>query len=75
MAVSVPDVLGRLWPEAERMLKEAGCAYEVERTRPTKNFFPIDEEQLYVIRGKWLPAGQLRLTLAAKIVKRSQSEI
>jgi hypothetical protein len=71
MVGNAPDVLGYPWPEAERMLKEAGCAYAVERTCPTKDFFPIDENQLYVIRGQWLPDGSLKLTLAAKTVKMS----
>ena len=70
MEAKAPDVIGRPWPEAEAILQSAGCAYQLERTYPTKDFFPIDEKQLYVIRGQWQPDGQLKLTLAAKTVKR-----
>ena len=43
--------------------------YEVEIARPTKNFFPLDEARLYVIRQKPAADGCLRLTLAAKLRK------
>jgi len=74
MEAKAPDVIGRPWPEAEAILRSAGCAYQIERTYPTKDFFPIDEKQLYVIRGQ-LSDGQLKLTLAAKTVKRPSPEI
>ena len=61
-----PDVLGRPLEEAERLLREADVTYTVERTRPTRHFFPVDEEKLYVVRALMCPDGSCRLTAAAK---------
>ena len=62
-------VTGRPWAEAKSLLHTEHIKYEVEIARPTKNFFPLDEARLYVIRQKPAADGCLRLTLAAKLRK------
>ncbi len=66
MKQNVPDVLARPLPEAEQMLREKGCEWTAEITRPTRDFFKTDETCLYVVREKLLPDGKILLTLAAK---------
>ena len=61
-----PDVIGRPWTEAEALLKSAGCHYQMEITRPTRDFFKTDSTCLYVIRLREQADGTLLLTLAAK---------
>ena len=61
-----PDVLGRSFEEAERLLREAGVPYTVERTRPTRHFFPVDDARLYVVRVLMDSDGSCRLTVASK---------
>ena len=63
------DVLGRPAEEAEKLLAAAGVKYTKELTRPTRNFFPVDDARLYVIRAVSCPDSSCRLTLAAKQVK------
>ena len=63
-----PDVLGRPAEEAERLLAAAGVKYTKELTRPTRNFFPVDDARLYVIRAVCGPDTSCRLVLAAKQV-------
>ena len=70
-----PDVIGRPWQQAEQMLRDTGLPYQTELARPTKHFFPIDEKQLYVIRGQYGQDGTLKLILAAKTLKRVGPEI
>ena len=74
-AAKYPDVIGCPWQRAEQMLGEAGFPYQTELVRPTKHFFPTDEKQLYVVRGRYAPDGTLKLTLAAKALKRPEPEI
>ena len=64
-----PDVLGRTAEEAKALLDAAGISYTTELTRPTKDFFPVDEAKLYVVRVVKCPDGSCRLTLAAKQIK------
>ena len=64
-----PDVLGRPAEEAFKLLADAGVEYTTELTRPTRNFFPVDEARLYVIRAVICPDESCRLTLAAKQIK------
>ena len=64
-----PDVLGRPAEEAFKLLADAGVEYTTELTRPTRNFFPVDEARLYVIRAVTCPDESCRLTLAAKQIK------
>ncbi len=61
-----PDVLGRPFEEAAKLLADAGVKYTTELTRPTKNFFPVDDAKLYVVRAVICPDASCRLTLAAK---------
>ena len=60
------DVMALPWETAEQQLREANISYETEITRSTRNFFPVDEDILYVIRERQLADGKLLLTLAAK---------
>ena len=69
-----PDVIGRPVEEAKALLDAAGISYTTELTRPTKNFFPVDEARLYVIRAVTCPDASCRLTLAAKQIK-SRKEV
>lgn len=66
MNPNLPDVLARPLSEAEQMLREKGCAWTTEITRPTRDFFKTDENCLYVVREKILSDGKILLTLAAK---------
>lgn len=60
------DVMALPWEIAEARLREAGISYTTEIARPTRDFFPVDEDILYVIRERRLADGKLLLTLAAK---------
>ena len=46
------DVLGIPWQEAKERLEALGLLYDVEQTRPTRDFFPIDEQSPYVVRQR-----------------------
>ena len=61
-----PDVIGWTLEEAERLLGELQLQYTVEISRPTKDFFPVDESCLYIIRQQVREAGSISLTVAAK---------
>lgn len=54
------------WSEAEPRLKEAGCVYRTEITRPARDFFKTDASRLYVVRVRKDGHGLL-VTLAAKV--------
>ena len=45
------------------------CKYTVERTYPTRDYFPIDEEMLYVVRQKQQEDGSFKLVVAATMRK------
>ena len=62
----IPDVAALPWKEAEARLREANGSYTTEWTRPTRDFFPVDEDRLYVIRQREGADGKLLITLAAK---------
>lgn len=62
----IPDVLGRPAEDAFRLLAAANVKYTTELTRPTRNFFSVDEARLYVVRVFICPDDSCRLTLAAK---------
>lgn len=68
----IPDVLGRPAEEAYRLLLKAGVEYTTELTRPTRNFFPVDEARLYVVRTVICPDNSCRLTMAAKQIKQGE---
>jgi hypothetical protein len=53
-AKGIPDVVGRLLPEAESILRDAGVPYRVEISRPTRDFFKTDDACLYVVRQRQL---------------------
>ena len=62
----IPDVAALPWEVAEARLREANISYTTERARSTRDFFPVDENRLYVIRQCEGADGKLLLTLAAK---------
>ena len=61
-----PDVLGRPVEDVVKLLTDAGVEYVTELTRPTRNFFPVDDAKLYVVRAVNCSDDSCRLTLAAK---------
>ena len=44
------DLLARPWAESQPVLEAAGISYEVVQTRASRDFFGVDEQQLYVLR-------------------------
>ncbi|MBQ3971579.1 MAG: RNA-3-phosphate cyclase [Selenomonadaceae bacterium] len=58
--------VGRPWHEVEQELQSAGIRYEKEITRPTRDFFKVDEKYLYVLRERQSPEGSLQFVLAAR---------
>ena len=58
--------VGRPWHEVEQELQSAGICYEKEITRPTRDFFKVDEKYLYVLRERQSPEGSLQFVLAAR---------
>lgn len=62
------DVMALPWNVAEAKLQAANVSYTTEMARPTRDFFPVDENILYVIRQRQDTDGKLILTLAAKQV-------
>ena len=70
-----PDVIGRPWDEAERMLRESGVRYGTVMACPTRHFFATDERKLYVIRAKQRTDGALQLVLAARLVSAAKGGV
>ena len=66
MTQMTPDILARPLAEAEAMLREAGRSWQMEITRPTRDFFKTDNTCLYVVRVRERADGTIMLTLAAK---------
>ena len=62
------DVLGIPWQEAKERLEALGLLYDVEQTRPTRDFFPIDEQSPYVVRQR-REGDKIKLVLAARLRK------
>lgn len=62
------DVLGLPWQKAKERLEALGLACEIEWIRPTRNFFPIDEQSPYVVRQK-REGDTVKLVLAARLRK------
>ncbi len=60
------DVMALPWEVAEERLKAAGISYTSKLAKPTRDFFPVDDTRLYVIRQREIADGKLLLTLAAK---------
>ena len=66
MTQMTPDILARPLAEAEAMLREAGRSWQMEITRPTRDFFKTEPTWLYVGRVREQVDGTVLLTLAAK---------
>ena len=62
------DVLGIPWQEAKERLEALELLYDVEWTRPTRDFFPIDEQSPYVVRQR-REGDTMKLVLAARLRK------
>ena len=63
------DVIGRPLAEAEAMLQAEEIPYTVVRTYPTRDFFKVDEDCLYIVRQKIIDDGTLQIAIAAKLRK------
>lgn len=63
------DTVGLLLKDVIIQLDNDGCKYTVERTYPTRDYFPIDEEMLYVVRQQQQGDGSLQLVVAATMRK------
>ncbi|MCR5175280.1 MAG: aliphatic sulfonate ABC transporter [Anaerovibrio sp.] len=63
------DVVGRPWDLAKTLLNNANIRYNVSVTHPTKDFFPLDTDQYYVIRQRRLDDGTFDIRLAARLLK------
>lgn len=65
--------VGRPFSSVEPELRAAGTPpYQLERTRPVRDFFKTDERCLYVVRERKLPDGTLVLVLAASLQTSSE---
>ncbi len=62
------DVLGLSWDEAKRRLEALGLAYETVWTRPTRDFFPVEESSPYVVRQR-TEGDIIKIVLAARLRK------
>lgn len=63
------DTVGYLLAEVEPMLQAQKIRYAVKQTFPTRDFFKVDDSQLYIIRQTMDAAGGLQLIVAAKMRK------
>lgn len=63
------DTVGLLLKDVIIQLDNDSCKYTVERTYPTRDYFPIDEEMLYVVRQRQQEDGSLQLVVAATMRK------
>ncbi len=59
----------RPWKDVEKELQEKKLKYETERTRPARDFFAIDEDDLYILREKKREDGSWYFVLAARLRK------
>lgn len=60
--------IGRPWNEIKCLLNDSKMVYNVSMSRPTKDFFKLSEDELYVIRQRW-EGDVLNLVLAARITQ------
>ena len=60
------DLVGRPWEEAKVLLETAGIGYQMEISRPSRDFFKTDSNCLYVVRERRIADGTLLITLVAK---------
>lgn len=63
------DVVGCLLSVAEKWLQTERIRYTIEKTVPTRDFFKVDDDLLYVVRQKIISTGELQLIVAAKMRK------
>lgn len=63
------DVVGCLLSDVEKWLQTEQIRYTIEKTVPTRDFFKVDDDCLYVVRQKLMPTGELQLIVAAKMRK------
>lgn len=54
---------------AKEALTARNIAFTVTVTRPSRNYFPLEEDVLYVVRDTRGEDGQRRLVVAAKMGK------
>ncbi len=59
----------RPWKDVEKELQEKNLKYEAERTCPARDFFAIDEDDLYILREKEREDGSWCFVLAARLRK------
>ena len=59
--------VGRPWRVIKDLLNDAKVVHNISMSKPTKDFFPLAEEELYVIRQRWSDEGILEITLAARL--------
>ena len=64
--------VGRPFSSVEPELRAAGTPYQLERTRPVRDFFKTDERCLYVVRARELPDGTRAPVLAASLQTSSE---
>nr|WP_092068263.1 hypothetical protein [Dendrosporobacter quercicolus]NSL47026.1 hypothetical protein [Dendrosporobacter quercicolus DSM 1736]SDL73135.1 hypothetical protein SAMN04488502_101678 [Dendrosporobacter quercicolus] len=63
------DVLAQPLLTAKHKLSELNCQYTIKITRPTRSFFTVADDSLYVIRQRIDPEGVYHLVAAAKMGK------
>lgn len=63
------NAVGRRFEVVKNELIVANCQYTVENTLPTRDFFKVDEDNLYVIRQKEMEDGSWQFIVAAKMRK------
>ena len=69
------DVVGRPLAEAETLLRAADIKYTTTVSRPTRDFFKIEEQALYVVRQQLQPDGTFKAeTLLLKCPSRYEEE-
>jgi hypothetical protein len=63
------NAVGRRFEVIKNELIAANCQYTVKNTLPTRDFFKVDEDNLYVVRQKELEDGSWQFIVAAKMRK------
>jgi len=63
------NAVGRRFEVVKNELITANCQYTVKNTLPTRDFFKVDEDNLYVVRQKECEDGSWHFIVAAKMRK------
>lgn len=63
------DVLAQSLQSAIQQLTDLNCKYTVKTTRPTRDYFKLEGDSLYVIRQHLAADGAYHLVAAAKMGK------